>query len=951
MNRIFIVLLMFLSQFVSADGQVIKNNVDEKQYRSIVLENGLKVLLISDHKADVAAASLDVHIGSGTDPQGWDGLAHFLEHMLFLGTEKYPEAGEYQDFIKSHGGNHNAYTALAHTNYFFTIHADKLSSALDRFSRFFIDPLFDEVYVDRERAVVHSEYQARLKDEGRRIWDAGKVLLNPAHPASGFTVGSLDTLRDREGMTARDKLIEFYHQHYSASIMTLAVLGKESLDQLEMLVKERFSGIVNKDNEVPVFMVPYVNEELMPARLSILPEKDRNNLMFQFPVPSTLQEYRSKPLSYIANLIGHEGEGSLLAKLKTLGWAEGLSAGSGYLDTVNGSFTVSLKLTENGLKHIDEIGSLLFQTISLIEQKGIEEWRYQEESQLAGIAIQFSSEANPGALVQSLAARMHQYETPEVLSGPYLMTEFKPERIREILSYLIPGNVNVTVISKELEADFDSRTSFYDVSYALERVNEENLELWNKARSVSDEGDHELTMPKPNPYIPARLEAQSLKYLSPVPMQIKGQDTISPWYRADTDFSLPKASFYFSVKSPLANDTALNSVNLAVMMRLLNEQLSTSIYPAYLAGLEYSLYRHSHGFSVRVSGFEDKQSALLSAILGAIEGPEYDSDKLELIKSDLTRQWENASRDSPSNQTIRNIYRMVMDPSWSESEKLAAIDEVSIDSLRSWFQSFLARVSVNVLSHGDVSFDRTVERSNMLNQIFKDRVILEKTKRTQPRMFFDGAKYLRTMDIEHNDSALVMYFQGTERSVEQRAKMALLSQLVESPFYNNLRTTHRVGYLVYANAIPILELPGIFFSAQSPSHSPVDMEKLMSDFLDHFDDYLNELSDAEYQQIVTGLVNKVLERDKKLTTRSGRYWTEIDLGKHEFDSREKMAEAINTLTLDDMKLYFRETILDNARKLVVQTLGKGYGGEVGLIAEEGYTKTGEINEFRNRRQF
>ena len=118
-----------------------KSPLDPKEYRALVLENGLKVLLVSDRESDKSAASLDVHVGSGSDPVGWQGLAHFLEHMLFLGTEKYPEAGEYKRFIEDHGGDGNAYTSFAHTNYYFDISAAHLRPALARFSRFSSTPL------------------------------------------------------------------------------------------------------------------------------------------------------------------------------------------------------------------------------------------------------------------------------------------------------------------------------------------------------------------------------------------------------------------------------------------------------------------------------------------------------------------------------------------------------------------------------------------------------------------------------------------------------------------------------------------------------------------------------------------------------------------------------------------------------------------------------------------
>src|SRR5690606_34222343 len=88
----------------------ITSELDDRAYRRIVLDNGLAAMLVPDPDTDRAAASLDVAVGHGSDPEDRAGLAHFLEHMLFLGTEKYPEPGEYQEFIKSHGGSHNAYT-------------------------------------------------------------------------------------------------------------------------------------------------------------------------------------------------------------------------------------------------------------------------------------------------------------------------------------------------------------------------------------------------------------------------------------------------------------------------------------------------------------------------------------------------------------------------------------------------------------------------------------------------------------------------------------------------------------------------------------------------------------------------------------------------------------------------------------------------------------------------
>ena len=92
-----IILAIAFSFFKGAfDSQPVTSQQDEKQYRYLELDNQLRVLLISDENADQAGASLDVHAGSLQDPKNRPGLAHFLEHMLFLGTETYPTAGDYQ---------------------------------------------------------------------------------------------------------------------------------------------------------------------------------------------------------------------------------------------------------------------------------------------------------------------------------------------------------------------------------------------------------------------------------------------------------------------------------------------------------------------------------------------------------------------------------------------------------------------------------------------------------------------------------------------------------------------------------------------------------------------------------------------------------------------------------------------------------------------------------------
>src|SRR4051794_7032708 len=94
---------------------------DKRSYKHVTLSNKLSCLLVSDPEADKSAASVTVHVGAIQDPKNRPGLAHFLEHMLFMGTDKFPDQNDYGNYVTGNSGSNNAYTSYLDTNYFFDI--------------------------------------------------------------------------------------------------------------------------------------------------------------------------------------------------------------------------------------------------------------------------------------------------------------------------------------------------------------------------------------------------------------------------------------------------------------------------------------------------------------------------------------------------------------------------------------------------------------------------------------------------------------------------------------------------------------------------------------------------------------------------------------------------------------------------------------------------------------
>lgn len=168
-------------------------------------------------------------LGFMSDPDDLPGLAHFCEHMLFLGTEKYPDKNEYNAFLSQHGGASNASTHMDYTDYYFDVTPDHLDGALDRFAQFFLKPLFTESATDLEVNAVNSEHEKNIANDVWRADQLEKSSADPSHPYSKFGSGNretLDILPKEKGINVREELLKFHNTWYSSNIMALSILGK-----------------------------------------------------------------------------------------------------------------------------------------------------------------------------------------------------------------------------------------------------------------------------------------------------------------------------------------------------------------------------------------------------------------------------------------------------------------------------------------------------------------------------------------------------------------------------------------------------------------------------------------------------------------------------------------------------------------------------------------------------
>jgi insulysin len=892
---------------------VIKSESDPRNYRALILENGMKVMLVSDPATDKASASLSVDIGSSANPPDRAGLAHFLEHMLFLGTEKYPEPGEYKDFISRHGGGDNAYTAFNETNYFFEIEAGYLEPGMDRFAQFFIAPRFNPEYVERERQVVHSEYLGQRTNDRRRSYAAAQQVMNPAHPSAGFSVGNLQTLADRPGSSIRDELIAFYERYYSANLMALAVVGREPLDVLEQWVRARFSQVRNSDAVGMRIDAPLYLAGTLPAQLDITPERESFSLAFTFPIASVREHWRAKPAAHVSHLLGHEGETSLLAELKRRGWAQGLSAGAS--DHENGAtLNVNIQLTPGGAKHTSNIAKLLFQTIAIIKRHGVQRWLFDENAQLAAIDFRFAEKPSPSALARRLASAQHDIPQDQLLRAPYAFYEWRPELIEELLNAMRPDNLLITRIAPGL--DTDRKAKWYDTPFRISKLDASTVKAWAAvgAKGTTDTSTA-LAIPPKNPFIPERLQMRSGTQ-SGIPKTLLSKPGYQLWHAQQDEFALPKADFFVSLRSPLANDTPSHSLLTSLYVRLVNDQLDAFTYATDLAGLSFSLYPHSRGLSLRISGYSDRQAVLLQRILKALATAKIDPKRFTIIKEATKRGLENARHNQPYRRAMARLRNVLIERSWTRAERLAVVDALSVAQLEGFIAQLLSSVNVVALAHGNLDASSASKMGELVDDTLVAPASNFEVRRGRLIKLKRGDRLAKDIDAEHPESALVTYFQATDKSMISRAKSALAAQILSSPFFDVLRTEKKLGYVVFANTYPVLDTAALVFIVQSPVASASKLQREIDDFLLGYEPQLAKISEAEFEQHKAALVAQVMEAERQLSERSTRFWHEIDRGNLAFDSRDKLAQAISNLSLTGFRNFYRQILTSNDRRVV-----------------------------------
>jgi insulysin len=882
---------------------------DTAQFRRFVLDNGLRVLLVSDQKFNKSGASLVVNVGQIDDPADREGLAHFLEHMLFLGTEKFPDVGEYGNYMQQNGGFHNAYTSSDHTNYQFEVRHEAFAGGLDRFAQFFIAPKFNPEFTGREINAVHNEAMRHVQNDFRREIGVTRELYAPGSGESKFSTGNKDTLAG----TTPARVREFYEQHYTSDRMALSLAGKASLDELEKLARTLFSAIPRRTVPAVVRTPAFLPRKATLRLAQIEPIKEVRQLKLEFAIPATRPDFAGKPDELLSQLIGYAGPGGLETLLKTEGLANSISAGLWERTGDYGSLMVSVSLTPAGRENTARVLGLIFSYLDHLRAAPFPADYYRDRARIAALNETYGDRGEGSELATQLANQALFYPLEVAERATAVWGAPDEAAYRRLLNVLTPDNLLVTLMAKGVPTDKTER--IYGTAYSHSEDSGAAYTALAQPAKVA------FTLPTANRFMPT-----STALLPERPLPLIAEPGLQLHYAGETEFLRPQTALIYRFAPVRAMATAQNAALLALYGACLNDALAADADAAALAGLTIATEATLEGVRVKVTGFGDSPVLYATHVATQLRAFTLTPARFDAVKDSLLR----GLRSYPETEA----YKLAQDRrdalsrefAFPPDELLAPATAATWADVQALAQKFFATGRIEALVHGHLTPEAAVAATRTIAGKIGATAAPESALLLRRHIVLAaGEDVVDAGLIAGVNSAFVQDRLLPDDAPATRAAALVLSNFLSEPFYSELRTKQQLGYIVGANTSGSLRQRYFTFVIQASGYAPDDLRTRAEKFIATLPAALAALGNDEWTTLVAGARSTLEEKPKNIADKAESFFSLAYSYDGEWDRRQAALAALTTLTKDQAAALLTRTLApETARRRTILLHSKNH---------------------------
>ncbi len=878
-----------------------KSPLDQRDFDFQELENGIKVLFITDPSVKESAAAMRISVGSTQDPMEKQGLAHFLEHMLFIGSEDYPEVDQLQTFVAHHGGYTNAFTGLDRTQYYFSVNHDYFDTAVDMFTSFFTSPALDAKYIEREKNAVDSEFKMHVKNDGWRIFHASNLTINPFHPHHRFTIGNLDTLVDGE-TTLQEALRSFYNKHYVGRNMYFVAVMPQDNQALKV-------SILNKLRQIPRGKKliesdqSYFSAKEKATIVSVKTLADSYALTIDFPVLIPKQDYHYVVASYISSLIGDESPGTMIDQLKEKRLVEEFTVNSRRVSDSDVLISFHVDLTEQGYENTDQVIAATQQVIQLAKNKGIERWRFHEMQKLGTLSYLYKDNEDAMSQVNYYAGALKEYESEELNKARFMtdLYQYDANRISDVFAQMQIENARLMLLSPSVQTN--ETDPYFGVEYKVEKVSKQRLESWKQTR-------FKFELPDKNRYLPK--DISNIKGESTAIDVAAENQNLRFWQMYDDTFKLPKVLTTAKIVKT-EGMSHQDYVAAAILAEMVEHESMREFYQANIAQNWINFSVGSDAMLVSNSRWSGVPS-LMPELIGFIRdySNRITEDDFLQVKDRLLRDLDSRRLQPPFKLAESTAQDLIKQDSMLDPQYQSILQSITFTDVQHVAKQLFEDIKIEAFAYGQLDQSSDLELFQSLVQDVEGSFTPVESSKV---VSLEDLNSVYTVN-DHNDIAITHLYQA-ENNLQSYVIASLVSRLIQPGFFEDLRTENQLGYIVYERFAPSQRVPFIKFGVQSPSHSCKDVDGHILRYIGDQATWLESLSDEKITQAKKVMLDQLLHPFTSMGSKYSFYWSEILNQHYNFEIKEQLASIVQGIEKSDILNWWQQHMVGQQKLLKV----------------------------------
>lgn len=857
----------------------------------LILENGVEVLLISDPKADLSAASVSMKVGSWNDPLEFAGMAHFCEHMLFMGTEKYPNENEFHALVGDHGGQTNAFTAPHQTVYMFSSETNGFLPILDRFAHFFIDPLFNPANIAREMHAVDQEFAKNLENDGWREYQVFKELGNPNHPNRLFSTGNSQTL----AKIPQSALKKWHSENYGADRMHLVIYSSLPLETLEQNVIETFSAVPSSKTPLVDSSAPLLSPQQIGHITYVKAIKKRQNLSLAWELPSEFANDPTKSAQLAAYALKRGQKYSLDEKLKAEQLVDSLSIS---IDEMGGKdhrfFQISLELSPKGIEQINTVVNHCFEAIAGLKIAKIPTALFDEKNTMAQLNYQYQGRQNPFDYIMKHGSALSEEDLDTYPRASLLGSHYDPKKVKAVLDLLTPKTCAISFLTSSDKIPYDKKEKWLNAEYTVQPIPPAWIAQWQNAKP-----NPQIRLAEPNPFVPTHLALVEENPISK-PISIADSELGSAYYVRSPEFGTPEAVFLLNILSPEITTTARGSVLTSLYLDHLTDILSPTITAAQQGGLGCGFTADRSRLRLTITGYSEKAPLLLQEIteqMSAAPAPTPEQFAQYIARHE--KSYANSQKDLAARQAWELLDSLINQDKTTQKEKLAALKTIRYEDYLNFHKNLFKTTYLEAFFAGNLTLKRAESCwLDVVHALVRSPYPKGDHPQTKILHLSDKGPFKVTASTEAQGNATMLLLDQGAFTFENRAIQEILSSSIKEAFFTELRTKQKTGYIAQSDCMEIEEHLFQYFIVQSNSHQTDDLLHRFEQFLENYnDDLATKITPERFETLKASQISSLQNRFRSLQDKTA-LWNSLAFIYKDFEFIDKRIDAHSNLSYE-----------------------------------------------------